>query len=93
MLVCQHLFNCQMKQQQIIYANVYRNTINDGDSQTSLLPIFSEGAGTSVHRRLNWVLEIQKRDDYENQLHFIHEIRTKVYDVIDVNVFHHMQCR
>ena len=35
-LVCQHLFNCQMKQQQkIIYANVYRNTINDGDSQTS----------------------------------------------------------
>ena len=35
-----------MKQQQkIIYANVYRNTINDGDSQTSLLPIFSEGGG------------------------------------------------
>ena len=34
----------------IIYANVYRNTINDGDSQTSLLPIFSEGGGTSVHR-------------------------------------------
>ena len=24
--------------------------INDGDSQTSLLPIFSEGGGTSVHR-------------------------------------------
>ena len=23
--------------------------INDGDSQTSLLPIFSEGGGTSVH--------------------------------------------
>ena len=40
-----------MKQQQkIIYANVYRNTINDGDSQTSLLPIFSDGGGTSVHR-------------------------------------------
>ena len=37
-----------MKQK--IYANVYRNTINDGDSQTSLLPIFSEGGGTSVHR-------------------------------------------
>ena len=50
-LVCQHLINCQMKQQQkIIYANVYRNTINDGDSQTSLLPIFSEGGWTSVHR-------------------------------------------
>ena len=39
-----------MKQQQkIIYANVYPNTINDGNSQTSLLPIFSEGGGTSVH--------------------------------------------
>ena len=33
-----------------IYANVYRNTINDGDSQTSPLPIFPEGGGTSVHR-------------------------------------------
>ena len=53
-MVCQHLFNCQMKKQQkIIYANVYRNTINDGDSQTSLLPIFCEGRGTSVHR-LRW---------------------------------------
>ena len=51
LLVCQHLFKCQIKQQQkIIYANVYRNTINDGDSQTSLLPIFSEGGGASVHR-------------------------------------------
>ena len=54
MLVCQHLFNRQMKQQQqqIIYANVYRDTINDSDSQTSLLPIFSEGVGTSVNRLL-----------------------------------------
>ena len=44
MLVCQHLFNCQMKQQQkIICANVYWNTIKDGDSQMSLLPIFSKG--------------------------------------------------
>ena len=34
----------------IIYANVYRNKINDGDSQTSALPIFHEGGGTSVHR-------------------------------------------
>ena len=31
-------------------ANLYRNTINDGDSQTSSLPIFPEGVGTSVHR-------------------------------------------
>ena len=33
-----------------IYANVYWNTINDGDSQTSPLPIFPTGGGTSVHR-------------------------------------------
>ena len=52
-MVCQHLFNCQMKQQQkIIYANVYRNMINDSDWQTSLLPIFFKGGGTSVHRLL-----------------------------------------
>ena len=39
-----------MKQQQkIVYANVYPNTINDSDAQTSLLLIFSEGGGTSVH--------------------------------------------
>ena len=44
------LFNCQRKNKKIIYANVYRNTINDGDSQTSPLPIFPEGVGTSVHR-------------------------------------------
>ena len=50
-LVCQHLFNCQRKTtQKIIYANVHQNTINDGDSQTSLLPIFFWGSGTSVHR-------------------------------------------
>ena len=42
------LFNCHRKNK-IIYANVYRNTINDGDSQTSPLPIFPEGVGTSVH--------------------------------------------
>ena len=39
------LFNCQRKNKKIIYANVYRNTINDGDSQTSPLPIFPEGGG------------------------------------------------
>ena len=44
------LFNCQGKNKKLIYANVYRNTINDGDSQTSPLPIFTEGGGTSVHR-------------------------------------------
>ena len=29
------------------------NTINDGDSQTSLSPFFSEGMGASVHRLFN----------------------------------------
>ena len=43
-------FQLSVKEQKIIYANVYRNTINDGDSQTSPLPIFLEGGGTSVHR-------------------------------------------
>ena len=32
MLVCQRLFNCQRKNKKIIYADVYLNTINDGDS-------------------------------------------------------------
>ena len=44
------LFNCQRKNKNIIYANVYRNTINDGDSQTPPLPISPEGGGTSLHR-------------------------------------------
>ena len=43
-------FQLSAKEQKIIYANVYRNTINDGDSQTFPLPIFPEGGGTSVHR-------------------------------------------
>ena len=34
------------------------------------------------------VLEIHKRDDNENPTHFIHEIKTKGYDVIDINMFH-----
>ena len=34
------------------YANVNRNTINDSDSQTSPLPIFPEGGGTSLYRLL-----------------------------------------
>ena len=46
-LVCQHLFNLFRKKN---YANVHRNMINDGNSQTSLLPIFSVGRGTSVYR-------------------------------------------
>ena len=41
----------------IIYANIYRNTINDGDSQTSPLPIFPEGVETSVHRLGKFTLE------------------------------------
>ena len=43
-------FQLSAKEQKIIYANVYRNTINDGDSQTSPLPIYTEGGTTSVHR-------------------------------------------
>ena len=35
----------EKEQKKIIYANVYWNTINDGDSQTSPLPIFPEGGG------------------------------------------------
>ena len=42
-------FQLSAKNQQIIYAIVYWNT-NGGDSQTSPLPIFPEGWGTSVHR-------------------------------------------
>ena len=38
-LVCQHLFNRQRKKK-ILPANEYRNTINDGDLQTPLSPIF-----------------------------------------------------
>ena len=45
LLVCQHLFKCQKKNKNKIYANVYWNTINDGNSQTSLSPIFLRGGG------------------------------------------------
>ena len=41
-------FQLLAKEQKIIYANVYRNTINEGDSQMSPLPIFPEGVETSV---------------------------------------------
>ena len=43
-------FQLSAKEQKIIYANLYLNTIIDGDSQTSPLQIFPEGVGTSVHR-------------------------------------------
>ena len=43
-------FQLSAKEQKIIYANLYLNTIIDGDSQTSPLPIFPEGVETSVHR-------------------------------------------
>ena len=44
-----------------MYANVYGNTINDGDSQTSPLPIFPEGGGTS---ELKWRLTKNKIGDF-----------------------------
>ena len=43
-------FQLSAKEQKIIYANLYLIMIIDGDSQTSPLPIFPEGEGTSVHR-------------------------------------------
>ena len=43
-------FQLSPKEQNNLCKSVYRNTINDGDSQTSPLPIFPEGRGTSVHR-------------------------------------------
>lgn len=42
------------KHKKIIYANVYWNTINDGDSQTSLSPIFLRGGGC-LHTSYNYV--------------------------------------
>ena len=48
-------FQLSAKEQKIIYANLYLNTII-GDSQTSPLPIFLEGVGTSVHRLHNQLL-------------------------------------
>ena len=45
-------FQLSAKEKKKMYANVYQNTINDGDSQTPPLPIFPEGGGTSVHRLL-----------------------------------------
>ena len=38
-------FKLSAKEQKIIYANLYLNTIINGDSQTSPLPIFPEGVG------------------------------------------------
>ena len=37
----------------MIHVSVYRNMTNDGDSQTSLSPIFLGGEGGSVHRLLH----------------------------------------
>ena len=43
-----------------------RNTINDGDSQTSFLLIFfSEGGGTSVHRLIHIKLYVL---EHENEI-------------------------
>ena len=46
-LVCQHLFNRQRKNKKkyCMHANLYRNTINDGDFQTPLSPIFYSAEG------------------------------------------------
>ena len=40
---------------------------------------------------LNWALEIYKREDNVNPPNFVHEIKTKGYDGIGANVFHHIQ--
>ena len=45
-LVCKHIFNRQRNNnKKMIYVSVYRNMTNDGDSQTSLSPIFFGGRG------------------------------------------------
>ena len=41
----------------------------------------------------NWALQIYKRYDDENPLHFIHEIKTNGHDAIGGNVFHRMLIR
>ena len=48
------LFNCH-RQNKIIYANVYRNTINDSESQASPLRLFPEGGGASTDRRCKYL--------------------------------------
>ena len=51
-----------------MYANVYRNAINDGDSQTSPFPIFPEGGGTSVHRLSPRSLPVRPRShEWDNE--------------------------
>ena len=52
-------FQLSAKEQKNNLCKCYLNTINDGDSQTSLLPIFPEKVGTSVHR-LTWHLFTEK---------------------------------
>ena len=56
----------QTPEQKIIYANVCRNMINDGDSQRSPLPIFPEGVGTSVHRLLETKKEFRS---WQREMH------------------------
>ena len=46
-----------------------------------LKPVKAGGSIVSI------VLEIQRREDNEISLHFIHEIKTKGYDVNSVNIF------
>ena len=64
-------------------------------SNIDLLVYLIEGErfGTLKVRCSNWALEIYKRYDNENPLHFIHEIKTNGYDVIGGNIFHCMLIR
>ena len=57
MLVFQNLFNCQVKQNKNIYANVYHDTIKDGDSHMSLYQIFSLGRGASIYLQVEVIFK------------------------------------
>lgn len=56
-LVFQHLFNCQAKQNKSIYANVYRDTIKDDDSHMSLYLIFSLGRRASIYLQVEVIFK------------------------------------
>ena len=78
------LFNCQRKNKKLIYVNICRNTINDGDSQMSPLPIFPEGGRTSVHRLL---LQPRLGRDSASPCLPVHSLVTSFYTLIK------LQCR
>ena len=62
----------------MIYANAYRNMINDGDSQTSPLPTFPEGGRTSVHRLKVFTLDFIKSDTKNKHLGRVVESWVKI---------------